>query len=360
MPLGELALGKDDALAIADLDGTGSGRSGQIADRRFGFDHNRFGLFILSKAQIARMAQYAFVGKLDEGDLGDELRLDPMGAAHGSPGCFHGCGLLFERRHQRHQALDLVAREPSSNLPRVSQYAPLVHSQQQSAKAPLLVRGCPSDDDKLLAADALGLDPGPRARARIARVGAFRDDALQSRTAKTVEKLLAAPDYMVGIAQMTLALADQRGEKLLAFQQRPLSQIFAVELEQVECEIIDRVRVVLERCLQSLETGPAVGQDHDRFTVDQGAFSIERDRVADQSGEPVRPVQPRARVGAAFAIADGKQRAVSVIFELVQPAITRRHMVDKSRQLHGLERRQDTASFPALRRPGRLPDLRLG
>lgn len=109
------------------------------------------------------MAQHTLIGNLDIGDLCDQLRLDPVRPANGGARRLDRRRLAFERRHDLHQALDLVAAEAGADLAGITQLAMLVHSQQQRAESALLARWGPADDHELLSPNTLGLHPAPAA-----------------------------------------------------------------------------------------------------------------------------------------------------------------------------------------------------
>ncbi len=178
-----------------------------------------------------------------------------MRSAHRRARRLDGRRLHFERCHQLHQLVNLVGRIAGAGLAGVAQLAVLVDAEQQRAEAALLVRRRPADDDELLALDALGLDPAARPRADIFGIGALGDDAFEPRLAKGAEQLLAAPDDVIGVADLGRAGADQRGELLLALRQRSVGEVLAVKREQIEGVIEDERRIFLQRILERLETG---------------------------------------------------------------------------------------------------------
>jgi hypothetical protein len=73
-------------------------------DRGLAFEDDRLGLLVFAKAEVARVAKRALAGHFGKGDLGNELRLDPVRAARLASRRLHRGFLLFERPHQRLEA----------------------------------------------------------------------------------------------------------------------------------------------------------------------------------------------------------------------------------------------------------------
>src|SRR3546814_6452997 len=96
---------------------------------------------------------------------------------------------------------------------------------------------CSSDlagDDELLALGALRLDPGrspPRAVGRVALLG---HHASEAQPAGMAQHQLAVLLEVLAVAQRPLRVAQQRGKRRLALDQRARAQVAAVEVEQVE------------------------------------------------------------------------------------------------------------------------------
>ena len=245
----ELSLGKDDPPPVTYLDAAGRLGARYGDNRGNCFKNDRFGFFVFTQPQITRMAQHAFSGEFNKGDLCDKLGLYPMCASNGGARRVDRSGLLFQRCHNRRQSLDFVAREAGANFADVTQLSLLVHAEQERAKAALLVRRDPTDDDELLPAGAFRLDPCSPARRGIFGINPLGDHPLKASTANAVEQLIAVAYNMVRIAQPLGLYPENMRKFRFAFDQRQSCQIFAVQLEQIEREIVDLCRITFECCL---------------------------------------------------------------------------------------------------------------
>src|SRR5262245_46960028 len=70
--------------------------------------------------------------------------------------------------------------------------------------------------------------------------------------------------------ELQIGPVDYLLEMLLPFNQRPLSEIVSVEIEQVESDQDDLGRSSLELVLQDRKVGRAVDGRHDDLAVDDG------------------------------------------------------------------------------------------
>jgi len=71
---------------------------------------------------------------------------------------------------------------------------------------------------------------------RVGRIGAFRDDALDMHRAGFVVKSRPLSDDMVTVMQAGGGIREQRPKPLLAFDQRPRTEILPVEVQKIEQE----------------------------------------------------------------------------------------------------------------------------
>ena len=82
---------------------------------------------------------------------------------------------------------------------------------------------------------------------------------------------------MVAEMQRRCSIREQSAEPLLALDQRPRPEIFAVEMEKIEQEESERRRVAAIRSeLDDVEGGDAVEADTTQFAVEIGLARIER------------------------------------------------------------------------------------
>src|SRR3546814_3640838 len=93
----------------------------------------------------------------------------------------------------------------------------------------------------------------------------------------------------------------------------------------------------LQHRLQRREIGVAVLAIGDDLAVDQAGRQVERGDVADERREFVGPVEAIAGVDAHVAARRGDLGAIAVIFDLVEPAVARRHGIDERRELERAE-----------------------
>src|SRR5690242_9481890 len=170
-----------------------------------------------------------------------------MRAANFGARSVDGRRLLLERRHDLHEPEQLVGTEAGADLACVAELPVFVDAENERTKGAALVRRGPADQHELLALDAFGLHPAARARTDIFCGGELRDDALEACLAEAVEQLLAIALYVIRVANVRGFCRQDSLEPFLAVDQRQSRQILAVELQQVEGEIINRVRSALER-----------------------------------------------------------------------------------------------------------------
>src|SRR5690606_29243044 len=89
-------------------------------------------------------------------------------------------------------------------------------------------------DDEFLAVGALGLDPVARAPGTVGAAAELGDDALEAELAGVAQHHRALFLEMRAIAQPALLAPDHRLKQRLAIDQRCLSEVVAVEIEEIE------------------------------------------------------------------------------------------------------------------------------
>ena len=300
------------------------------------------------------MAQHAVGRDFGKGDLGDELRFDPVRAAHRRARRLDGRRLALEPVEPLAQIEHRVGIEAGADLAGIDEPVGTVHAEQQRAEAALLVARRPADDHEFLPLGALDLQPGPGAPAAIGRVGPLRDDAFIALAAHRLEQLLAAADDMLGELQLRVGAVDQRPQALLALDIGQPAEILAVQFEQVEGEE-DHVAAVRDRILERGKARLALPEGDD-LAVDQRI--VDRRASAAASATPgnfVGPVEAGAGIDLRLAAADRDQQPIAVIFDLVEPAAAGGHAVDQRASW----RSRNAGNFPSpRRRPGPLRGLR--
>ena len=155
---------------------------------------------------------------------------------------------------------------------------------------------------------------------------------------------------MVGVAQRPAVARDDRAELRLAVEQRQAGQVLAVEFEEIERDIGDRLRRTFQRALERLEAGSPVSVEHDRLPIEEGRTDLQEGSGFDDAAEAVGPIEAGAGKGSRLPRPDGNHDAVAIVFELVQPGVACRHRVDESGELHGPKRRRPKLRDPALLR----------
>ena len=152
----------------------------------------------------------------------------------------------------------------------------------------------PADHDKFLAVEAFDLEPQPAIAGDIGRIAAFRDDAFDFRGAGLSVKSRAEADLVIAVLQGGFRRGQQTGEPLLAFDQRALGEILAVEIKKIEQEEDETGGVAgVGRQLDHAERGDAVGAHAAQLAVEIGLARGERrhgGRDLRVFGGPVKPV----------------------------------------------------------------------
>src|SRR5262249_43981579 len=146
---------------------------------------------------------------------------------------------------------------------RVNQLLVLVVSQHQGAEVFTLAQEETADDKVLLVGD-LDLDPLRAAAGFVPAARVFCYDPFHSLFANPLEQLIPLAPQMIRVAD-DLARQYDRLQQQAAVDQGGLAQIVAIEVEKVEREKVQRVRLAaLDRLveagpvLQKLEAGNAV------------------------------------------------------------------------------------------------------
>ena len=139
---------------------------------------------------------------------------------------------------------------------------------------------------------------------------------------------------MIAVMQAWCGVPEQRAEPLLALDQRPRPEIFAVEVEKIEQEEDERRRVAAVRSeLNDVEGSDAVGTDAAEFAVEIGLARVEGRHSLGDRRVFMGPVQPGARQQLDGAAVEPSHHAVAVVFDFVEPLVTVRCGVDQLREL---------------------------
>jgi hypothetical protein len=162
--LGQLKLGIDDALGTADLDpkalgGWTSGRLLRFLQFLGLLSHDVLRWLVRTHADEAWVPQNAVIRHFGEGDLRDELGLDPVRALAVGAGHFQQGLLRLERPHQIHQLFDELGVEPGPDLAGVAQATAFADAKQERTEPAPLVAVGPADDHEFLPLNAFDLQP---------------------------------------------------------------------------------------------------------------------------------------------------------------------------------------------------------
>src|SRR3954447_10388712 len=143
---------------------------------------------VLAQSEEARLTQPAGAGPLGEADLGDEPRLDPVGALRQRlDGLAEGRLVRLERVELLAQVRQRPGVEPGADLAGVAQDAVLVVADEQRAEADArALRLGEAADHDLLLEEALELEPVTRAAGAVRRIGALGDHALPALRARAL------------------------------------------------------------------------------------------------------------------------------------------------------------------------------
>jgi hypothetical protein len=105
-----------------------------------------------------------------------------------------------------------------------------VVTQQQSAEVPpASLRVGPTNDHKLLAIEALRLDPDPAVAWCVWSVGSLGDDAFKTQLAGVLAEARAVTGHMLVVPQPLDLLLEQPLEPLLALDERQLCRALTIE-----------------------------------------------------------------------------------------------------------------------------------
>jgi hypothetical protein len=165
---------------------------------------------------------------------------------------------------------------------------------------------------------------------RVDAVVDLGDDAVEADLAG-VDEHLAAVDLET-FAELDVGAADDLLQFGLALSERQLSEVAAVQIEQVERDQDDARGFALEFVLQHREIGGAVGSGRDDLAVDDRRAGLDVPGVVRDLLEAVDPVM--AAPGEDFDRLVGQMDLdpVAVEFDFVDPARPGRHLLDRRSQ----------------------------
>src|ERR1051326_516741 len=185
------------------------------------FPYDLARVLVVAEADETRMAELAVGCPLGEGELGDELGLDPMDAARRGPGS--GPGL--ERGELPAHAAQRGGIEAGADLAGVGERSVIVVADEQGAETGALALWIGvADDDEFLLVDALELLPVARAPGYVAGVAVIGDDALPVAAAGFGKVAFAVGGAMGGVSEAAVE-CERALQELLAVAERNRAEV---------------------------------------------------------------------------------------------------------------------------------------
>jgi len=176
----------------------------------------------------------------------------------------------------------------------------------------------------------------------------LRHDTLERHAAGLLQHQRAVHVEMLAVADRLAGglRGCQQAPKLgLALEHRPIAQVSAVEIQQVE-DVVDEgvAPALLEGGLQLREIGnAALVLDHD-FTVDHGGLGRQLGDCGRDVGKLTRPIEAFAGEQLHVAVIEPSLNAVTVELDLVDPAGAGRRRAPQRGQRRRHEVRQRRAA----------------
>src|SRR5215211_6847378 len=180
------------------------------------------------------MAEAAVARPLGEGDLRDQLGLDPVGVARDRMDVGERAVLALELAQPSAEAVERRAVEAGADLARVAQRAVLVVPDQQRAEVGAgALRRREAADHELLLGVALQLQPIARAARAVGAVGTLGDEVLEPVPAGLAEEPLAVLVAVRGQADRAVE-RERAPEQGLALAKRQVAHVTVLVTEDVE------------------------------------------------------------------------------------------------------------------------------
>ena len=296
---------------------------GNLGSGRFGglFCLDLAGGLILAQSLEGGLAQPTGAGPAGELDLGHQIGARPVNvgflgrAGAGGKGAGLALDLLQPRRHPPHG----FRGEASANAADIDQLLAAIDAGQQRAK-PAALAG-PAADHHLVAAAALGLSPVHTAAGFVRRIETLGDNALEMHPTGRSQHRVARRLEVIDVAQgrRQLRLGEQSLQSRLAFAQRQLAQIVALDEQKVEGKEDQLVGLVVGQSrLKHCEVRRAVLVQRHNLAVEQAIGKRFRD--LGDAGELGGPVQPLPRTELCIAVYDAELNAIAIELDLVRPS----------------------------------------
>ena len=129
----------------------------------------------------------------------------------------------------------------------------------------------PAHHDELLPVQAFRLEPGTPVRL-VATINALRDDPFEPMRVGRSVKGGSLPDLMIVVADRGRRARQQFLETRFPIDQGQRGQVCAIEEQQIEDEIDEGDVTTVDRVLDQVEGGAAIGEDAAQFAVQIGAL----------------------------------------------------------------------------------------
>ena len=340
------------ASVLALADGTGSGgcaRSASAVARAVGTSRSRRTLsrvLLRLDPLVRRLAQKVIGRPLGEFDADDDLRLDPVRAAQPRGWVEHRVRTL-DLAHPGEELAPRSRAEAAADLAGVGPSVPRANGQDQRAEVGVAALSRqPADDDHLLLAPDLQLQPRLAPAARLVRRAAeLRDDPLELLLAGRCEERFAVTLHVARVADEWMR-SQAVLQQALALLERHVDERSTVEVEQVEDLVDDRRRLALlagsrrapgpdaRSVLEEAETRPARLVERHHLAVDDRLASLDPRRVPGERREVVPGVLATAGPEPCRPVPHHGLDPIAIPLHLEQPI----RVVERARRQGGIHR----------------------
>src|SRR3954453_3557865 len=185
---------------------------------------------------------------------------------------------------------------------------------------PATLRVAPSEDDKLLAIEALRFQPRS-AVGLVPATDALRDDAFEPVLACEPVKRRTMADLVVIVLERGRRALQQRLQPALAVDQGQRGDIFAVDEQEVEEEEDERALAGVAGILDQIKRSPAIGEHATKLAIEVGVLGRQPGNGLGNGGVFVCPdVAPAGHDLDAASIEPGVH-PITVKLDLMKPIV---------------------------------------
>jgi hypothetical protein len=148
---------------------------------------------------------------------------------------------------------------------------------------------------------------------------------------------------------------DELPERCPSLNQRGFAEVLPIEMKEIERKQHQPMSGLMDRRTQGIEIGDAIFILDDELAIDQGRLAGELGSSIDDALVGSGPVSAMAREGPHSALVDDDQRAIAIMLDLVNPALSGGRLRDEGRDFRRNEakrghRRLCLAGAAALRK----------